>query len=406
MFLIGIGLGSLLTGPFSEVLGRNPVYVVTMAIKMLFSMGSGLAKTYYTANAVERIIFRFFGGLFGSASLVCTNAAISDLWTRRERVYMFPLYTCLVLTAPMFAALIDSIIVRYSSGRFVHWTNLALVGVAWLIMLFFLPETYIPVLLQWKARHMRKITGDVRYRAPIELKRVSFLSRLGHALWRPFVLICRDRIIAILAAYMSIIYVTLFTLYIGFPYVFSQIYRWRAEEMGLSYLACIAGAILCVPAVYRTWNTCKKEGSRYTDLGCHRVKPEVSLQLAMLGAPAIPIAIFWMAWTVRPSISPASPLIAAALFTYGAICLIISLFQYVTDSFHCYVASAQAALIMPRYISAGLMAEAAIPLYKHAGTGWTLSIIGILSLLMTPVPYILYKYGPRLRSRSSFIRSL
>jgi len=51
------------------------------------------------------------------------------------------------------------------------------------------------------------------------------------------------------------------------------------------------------------------------------------------------------------------------------ICVTISIFQYVTDSFESHTASAQAAVIMLRCVSAGAIAEAAVPLIRQTRGG-------------------------------------
>ena len=59
--------------------------------------------------------------------------------------------------------------------------------------------------------------------------------------------------------------------------------------------------------------------STYTDVAC--------LQFSMLGGSiAIPVSLFWMAWTSRPDISIWSPLGASVLFGYGILCIFITRF--------------------------------------------------------------------------------
>jgi hypothetical protein len=87
LFLIGFGVGALFAGPLSETLGRNPVYIITLTIYMIFIMASGLAK-----NIQQQLVFRFFAGFFGSTPLTCAGGSISDLWTPMERVFAFPMF--------------------------------------------------------------------------------------------------------------------------------------------------------------------------------------------------------------------------------------------------------------------------------------------------------------------------
>jgi MFS family permease len=96
MFLIMNGLGALVAAPISEVFGRNPIYIPTMILFMLFDMGAGLAQT-----VIQQIVCRALAGLFGSAPAVLAAASLVDIWSRIERVYMFPLFSIMAFTGPL-----------------------------------------------------------------------------------------------------------------------------------------------------------------------------------------------------------------------------------------------------------------------------------------------------------------
>jgi len=87
----------------------------------------------------------------------------------------------------------------------------------------------------------------------------------------------------------------------------------------------------------------------------------------MFGAPAIPISMFWMGWTAYPLISYWSPLAASVLFGYGILCVFISSYQYIIDSYEVYAASALASVTLIRYVAAGGMIEVAISFYERLG---------------------------------------
>lgn len=95
LFLIGFGFGALFSGPFSETVGRNPVYIVTMILYMIFVMASALAP-----NIGAQLAFRFLGGLFAATPLVCAGGSLADLWTARERTYAFPIFANAGFTGP------------------------------------------------------------------------------------------------------------------------------------------------------------------------------------------------------------------------------------------------------------------------------------------------------------------
>lgn len=96
MYLVGFGCGGMVAGPFSETLGRNPVYLITLSIYMVFVMASGLAP-----NIGAQITFRFLAGFFGATPLVCAGGSIADLWNPLERVYAFPLFANAAFTGTL-----------------------------------------------------------------------------------------------------------------------------------------------------------------------------------------------------------------------------------------------------------------------------------------------------------------
>lgn len=96
LYLIGFGAGALFAGPFSETLGRNPVYIVTMFLFMIFVMASALAP-----NLGAQLVFRFLAGFFGSTPLTCAGGSLSDIWNPRERTTAFPVFANAAFLGPI-----------------------------------------------------------------------------------------------------------------------------------------------------------------------------------------------------------------------------------------------------------------------------------------------------------------
>lgn len=204
LFLIGFGAGALFAGPFSETLGRNPVYIVTLALYMIFVMAAALSP-----NIGAQLAFRFIGGCFAATPLVCAGGTISDLWTPMERVYAFPIFAVAAFAGPLFGPVIGGFIVQspYLSWHWVDWMTLIISAVVLGIIVFLQPETFPPILLKWKAQHLRELTGDERYRAEIEIRSETFMQRLGTALYRPFLLTATEPIIILIALYLTVVYI-------------------------------------------------------------------------------------------------------------------------------------------------------------------------------------------------------
>ena len=288
------------------------------------------------------------------------------------------------------------------SWRWVEWITLIISGLVLTLVLLFQPETYAPILLKWKAAHLRELTGDSRYRAEVEIREETFLHRIKKALYRPFLLTFQEPIIILIALYLTIIYILLFTFLDGYTFIFTDTYGFSQGITGLTFLGIGIGlccASLFVPLIY-IWS--RQDLAKVKAQGGDRLPPEFRLWFAMFGAPAIPISMFWMAWTAYPTISYWSPLAATVLFGYGILCVFISSYQYIIDSYETFSASALASVTLIRYVAAGGMVEVAIPMYSNLGVHWTLTILGALAALMVPVPYLFYAYGEKIRARSKY----
>lgn len=127
---------------------------------MIWIMAAALAP-----NFGAQLVFRFFAGLFGSTPLTCAGGSISDLWSPMERVYAFPVFANAAFLGPVFGPLVGGFVGQSNlvSWRWCEWITLIISGAILLMLVLFQPETYAPTLLQWKAAHLRRLTGDDRY---------------------------------------------------------------------------------------------------------------------------------------------------------------------------------------------------------------------------------------------------
>lgn len=262
---------------------------------MIFIMASGLAP-----NIGAQLAFRFLAGFFGSTPLTCAGGSISDLWNPMERVFAFPMFANAAFTGPVLGPVLGGFIAQSNavSWRWTEWTTLIMSGLVLGLVVLFQPETYPPILLRWKAKHMRDVLGDERYRAEAEIKGEPFMKRLSIALYRPFLLTFHEPVIILLTLYLTVIYIVLFTFLDGYQYIFGEIHGTSEGITGLCFLGIVIGlfgASALVPLIYK-W--AKHDLKKIQEQGGTRLPPEFRLWFAMLGgAPAITISVFWMGWT-------------------------------------------------------------------------------------------------------------
>lgn len=278
---------------------------------MIFVMASALAP-----NIGALLTFRFLAGVFGSPPLTCAGGTVADLWNPLEKTFMFPLYA--ILASPVIGPVIASYIGQ--TGVLVwQWTNWIILitsGLILVLVVFFQPETYSPLLLKWKARTLRKVTGDERYRSEMDMEKVALFSRIVSAMERQFLLTIHEPIILLISLYMTVIYIVLFTFLEGYMFIFSEVHGASQGLTNIIFVAMYVGTMLAgvvVPLIYR-WTKREFEeieslqfgtkAERPADAGVDshvhdrvHTRPENRLWFAMIGAPAIPIGLFWMGWT-------------------------------------------------------------------------------------------------------------
>jgi len=72
---------------------------------------------------------------------------------------------------------------------------------------------------------------------------------------------------------------------------------------------------------------------------------------------------------------------------------------YMVDAFTVHAASALAASSILRSLAGGLLPLAGEKMYAKLGLGWGNSLLAFIALVLTPVPWTLFRKGEYLRKR-------
>ena len=273
-------------------------------------------------------------------------------------------------------------------------------GVLWITCGLLVPETYAPVLLRKRAEKLSKITGDVYVsKADAEQGKTSAGQAFKTALSRPWVLLFREPIVLLLSVYMAIIYGTLYMLFSAFPIVYQQGRGWSPGIGGLAFLGVAVGMIAAVG--YSIWDN-KRYARVVAASESGMASPEARLPPALLGAVAIPIGLFWFAWTNSPSIHWIVSIMAGAPFGFGMVLVFLSIMNYLIDAYVIYAASVLAANSVLRSLFGAAFPLFCPYMYKNLGIHWASSIPAFLALACVPFPFLFYKYGGAIRERCKF----
>jgi DHA1 family multidrug resistance protein-like MFS transporter len=280
--------------------------------------------------------------------------------------------------------------------RWCQWFTLAISSAAYVLAVLFLPETYLPILLDWKARHIQSVTGSQSYTAE-HSQTASLKKRLKCILPMPIKFCATEPAVTALGAYLVLVYILLFTFLSGSDYIFKQTYQLSDQMTGYCFGSIAAGSTaftLCAPVLY-SWARRRRAYVSGAD-----VDPEFRLWPAMLTAPLLPVSLFWLGWTNYRSISIWSCL--GAWFVVGIVSTVnyVNAYEYINDSYAEHGAVALASITMTRYLIAGGMVMAARPLYAAIGVHWTMTILGCMAGILAPAPWLLWEYGKSLREKS------
>ncbi|KAL6454537.1 TPO4 Polyamine transporter 4 [Candida maltosa Xu316] len=400
-YLLGLATGPTLGGPLSEVYGRKPVYVFSLPIAMLFTMGVGLSK-----NIGSILVLRFFCGFFSSPALSVASGTISDLWANdpAQQSFAVAIFCLCPFLGPVLGPIIGGFAAEHKDWKWAaSWVLLMFFGAVWPFTIFS-PETYKPVILT-KIAQKRGLKVD----AP-KLNVAFFKKVVKFNLLLPLTLLATEPIVFILSLYISFIFAVLFGFFEAFPVIFRGVYHMDLGVSGLAFISVGVGMFLGIVLyilldayLFFPKNPDGTRGKRDENGNFVWDPPERKLLIGIIGAPFLPIALFWLGWTGRSSVHWIVPILSGLPFGFGLILIFLAVVLYFAMSFPpMFVASAIAANNLMRYTLASVFPLFTVQCFENLGIGWAGSLFAFISLAMVPVPFIFAKYGPKLRERSKY----
>ncbi|KIV82321.1 hypothetical protein, variant [Exophiala sideris] len=395
-YLFGLALGCLLLAPIAETYGRKPVYTICMTIFTILVIPAGLAH-----NLQSIIIIRFFGAIFGSAMIANAPGSIADMVSDEYRSTAFSIWSIGPMNGPVIGPVIGGFVTDYLGWRWTNWIVMIWAGVA-SVLLFLMKETYSPVLLQNKAKKLRREESDERYWSRYDI-RVGFFQLMRINLSRPFIMMVKEPICIFWNVYISLIYGILYLCFVAYPIVFTEGRGWSVGLSGLSFLGIGIGTMICICSA----SPIRKMINRHKPDADGNVPPESMLSIVCVAAIMVPVGQIWFAWTCYPtSIHWAVPIAAGIPFGFGNGTVFIYSGNYLAYSYGIYAASAMAGNALIRSLLGGTLPLAGPAMYRALGPNWAGMLLGLLEVLIIPIPFLFYRYGGRIRAKSTMIREM
>lgn len=137
-----------------------------------------------------------------------------------------------------------------------------------------------------------------------------------------------------------------------------------------------------------------------------KAPPEAMVSMVCIASVLMPIGQLWFAWTCTPNVHWIVSIVAGIPFGAGNTGLFIYASNYLVYSYGIYAASALAGNAVLRSMLGATLPLAGPAMYAKLGPHWAGTLLALLEAMCIPIPIVFYKYGHRIRMKSSLISKM
>lgn len=139
VFFLALGVGQVVYGPVSDMLGRKAPLYFGLGLFAAGSVGCALAP-----DAGTLVAMRFVQGLGACAGMVIPRAVVRDLHTGTDAARLMSMLMLVFSVSPILAPLAGSLLIESFGWRAVFWAVLVAAALAAILLRTSLPETRPP----------------------------------------------------------------------------------------------------------------------------------------------------------------------------------------------------------------------------------------------------------------------
>lgn len=154
LYMMGLGLGSVVASPTAILYGKRPVYLIGIVLYIISAIWCALSPNY-----ASLVVARIFMGFAVSPVECLPSATIAEIFFLHERAYRLGIYTLLLLSGKNLVPLVSAAIIHGLSWRWVFWYIIWLAVIllrvlieirivamivvfCFVLVFFFVPETF------------------------------------------------------------------------------------------------------------------------------------------------------------------------------------------------------------------------------------------------------------------------
>ncbi|KAJ7785821.1 putative caffeine resistance protein [Mycena metata] len=403
LYVLAYGIGPMFLTPLQElsVLGRNPVYMITLFLWVVLQIPILTAKNFNTILAM-----RFLTGIFGSPALATGGSSMGDIYLPTHHPYALGIWSLAAVSGPILGPVIGGFAAQAESWK---WPILELIWLgsfSFVFLCLFLPETHGPTILLRRAKRLRALTGNMELKTATERvdQTLTIGSQVYTALVEPLI-ISFEPVVLFCDVYMGFCYAIFYLWFEAFPLVFTDIYHFNQGLSGLPFIGfmvtgTVTYALYCVYNIYHINPRAARAAADNKELS-----PEVKLEIGLLASIFIPTSILIFGFASKASIHWIVSVIGASLYLPGIYLIFQSLANYLTTAYPGHETSVLAANALYRSVIASVFPLFGRPFFRNLGLGPGSALLAGLAFLLMGLYWVLLKYAHIMRRRSKYARS-
>jgi len=394
-FNIACAITPMILAPLCELAGRKVVYAGAFLCFSLIFIGLALAQNIGTIIGLRLLL-----GLFGCVGTILVGGTFDDMYEPHKRGRPMAMFSFIAIfgtvAAPIYAGFIDQAL----GWRWIQGIQ-GLANVPLLICIFlFFPETRGGARLHKRAKELRKATGDERYVAEDDIYTPDVKSMLKASSVKAIRMLITEPVVFAFGLWIAFCWAVVFLFLSVIPITFTEKRGWSEGVSGLPYISLAVGTFLGWVAHHLQM---RKFNQLQNDENVH-VVPEHRLYGAMFGAVWLPVGLFIYSFTQYGYLTWVGPVIGLAPIAFGIFFVFESTYSYTADCYGQHSSSAIAGQGLMRNTLGAVTPLFASAFFHNVGSQYAGLILALFGTFLSMIPFVMFKYGHKLRARSKLAK--
>ncbi|TIA75137.1 hypothetical protein E3P91_00646 [Wallemia ichthyophaga] len=401
-FMLSVAFLPLILSPMSESFGRRKIYLVTTSLHALLFLPQILVK-----NIAVIVVMRLLQGGCSSVGNTLVGGSIADMFNASERGLPMAVFSLFAIgtqgVGPSWSgyAQINLDGIRGLGGwQWALWITFIINCISSIINILVLKETRANVIIERRAHALQTRTGLPYYATGT----VKFTAKdITMSLKRSFQLFIEPIVFA-LSLWCGFLWGVVYLILAAIPSTFEAAYGFNPGQSHLVLISITIGSVIGFLSNFHQQSLYRRRAARSVNNKCN---PEVRLYWTCAGGLLFSFGCLIMAWTTRNEVQFVIPcLFGLVMLIWGIYVVYTALFNYLSDCYETYASSAQASTSAFRNFLGAIFPLFSMKMYEEMTAPWASTLIGLIGLALSIIPFLLIMNGPAIRSKSKIASQL